>query len=263
MTCFLELNVATGVGILSTPYALAQGGWLSMAFLLLFASICLYTGILLKRCLETDSAILTYPDIGQAAFGGKGRFLVSLLLYFELYCVTVEFLILEGDNLASLFPFGGAGIGSLQFTQEQMYIMLSALIMLPTLLLRDLSLLAYISAGGVVASLAIVSAVGYAGAFDGIGFHHTGTLFNISGLPVSVGVYAFCFCGHAVFPSIYRSMNRRQDFSKVTALPLLSCLLRACWRVNTLHLGACQLSIRSFLVLKPCRQDFKDHLYSL
>ncbi|CAM6108029.1 unnamed protein product [Calypogeia fissa] len=215
------VNVLAGVGILSTPYALAQGGWLSMVFLLLFAVICLYTGILLRRCLDTDSAILTYPDMGQAAFGRKGRLLVSVLLYFELYCVTVEFLILEGDNLASLFPLPSSTIGGFSFTPQQVYIVVSALCMLPTLWLRDLSLLAYISAGGVVASVAIVFAVGYAGAFDGIGFHHTGTLINVSGLPVAVGVYAFCFCGHAVFPSIYRSMKHRADFSKV----LLVCFV--------------------------------------
>ncbi|CAM6112242.1 unnamed protein product [Calypogeia fissa] len=85
-----HLSGGPGVGILSTPYALAQGGWLSMVFLLLFAVICVYTGILLRRCLDTDSAILTYPDIGQAAFGRKGRLLVSVLLYFELYCITVD-----------------------------------------------------------------------------------------------------------------------------------------------------------------------------
>ncbi|KAL3694632.1 hypothetical protein R1sor_008283 [Riccia sorocarpa] len=213
--CLNGTNVLAGVGILSTPYALAQGGWLSLGFLLLFAVICLYTGILLRKCLDTHPSVVTYPDIGQAAFGRRGRLLVSVMLYFELYCVTVEYLIMEGDNLANILPFPDFTVGGSVVTAHQFYIVVSALCFMPTVWLRDLSLLSYISAVGVFACVAIVAVVGYVGAFEGVGFSHTGTLINFSGLPVSVGISAFCFCGHAVFPNIYRSMRNRDQFSKV------------------------------------------------
>ncbi|KAL2633117.1 hypothetical protein R1flu_004596 [Riccia fluitans] len=213
--CLNGTNVLAGVGILSTPYALSQGGWLSLGFLLLFAVICLYTGILLRKCLDTHPSVVTYPDIGQAAFGRKGRLLVSVMLYFELYCVTVEFLIMEGDNLANIFPFADFTVGGFVVTAHQFYVVLSALCFMPTVWLRDLSLLSYISAGGVIACWAIVSVIGYVGVFEGVGFSHTGTLINFSGLPVAVGISAFCFCGHAVFPNIYRSMKNRDQFTKV------------------------------------------------
>ncbi|KAG6548968.1 hypothetical protein Mapa_009409 [Marchantia paleacea] len=212
--CLNGTNVLA-VGILSTPYALSQGGWSTLGFLLLFAVICLYTGILLRRCLDTDPSVVSYPDIGQAAFGRKGRLLVSIMLYFELYCVTVEFLIMEGDNLANLFPFADVTIGNSSISAHQLYIIFSGLFFMPTVWLRDLSVLSYISAGGVIAVLAILSTVGYVGAFEGVGFSHTGTLMNFSGLPVAVGICAFCFCGHAVFPSIYRSMKNKEQFSMV------------------------------------------------
>ncbi|CAI5499001.1 unnamed protein product [Closterium sp. Naga37s-1] len=154
---FNGINVLAGIGILSTPYATAQAGWLGLLVLLFFAAACCYTAILLRRCMDfqpqqsspssasafpSDSSlrsfaddpaapppaspaphsaasarasarivraprpIRSYPDIGEAAFGRAGRWLTAFLLYFELFAVTVELLILEGDNLAHLFPSG-------------------------------------------------------------------------------------------------------------------------------------------------------------
>jgi vesicular inhibitory amino acid transporter len=65
--------------------------------------IACYTGRLLAKCINTSRAIRTYPDIGQAAFGRWGRLLVSVLLYMELFCCCVDFLILEGAHLFAFF----------------------------------------------------------------------------------------------------------------------------------------------------------------
>jgi len=77
------MNVLCGVGILSTPNAVKQGGWLGLLILLLYAVLAFYTGILLRRCLDSESGLETYPDIGQAAFGTTGRFAVSVSLRME------------------------------------------------------------------------------------------------------------------------------------------------------------------------------------
>lgn len=77
---FAGINVLAGVGILTTPYALKEGGWLILLYLLIFSVICFYTGILLRRCLESESGVVTYPDIGQAAFGTTGRIIISVSL---------------------------------------------------------------------------------------------------------------------------------------------------------------------------------------
>ncbi|GAB4840008.1 Amino acid transporter avt1j [Ancistrocladus abbreviatus] len=39
-TCFNGLNALSGVGILSIPYALSEGGWLSLILLLIVAVLC-------------------------------------------------------------------------------------------------------------------------------------------------------------------------------------------------------------------------------
>ncbi|CAI5506361.1 unnamed protein product [Closterium sp. Naga37s-1] len=328
----------TGIGILSTPYATAQAGWLGLLVLLFFAAACCYTAILLRRCMDfqpsphaspSDSSlrsfaddpaapparasarasprivraprpIRSYPDIGEAAFGRAGRWLTAFLLYFELYAVTVELLILEGDNLAHLFPsgdicllpgslvgkgssggvesggvwflegiargvvgggggegqseglFGAAaalssavvrgiepaleaislatGAGNLCLEPKQFYVILSALLVLPTVWLRDLSLLAYISAGGVLASLLLVFGVGWLKEVDHIGdipggISSTTEWFKPMGLPAAAGLFGFCFSGHAVVPNIYRSMKKPDHFTPVMLVSFVVCTL--------------------------------------
>ena len=77
------MNVLCGVGILSTPYAIKEGGWIGLLILFLFAAISCYTGILLRRCLDSESGLETYPDIGQAAFGTIGRIFISVIRPFS------------------------------------------------------------------------------------------------------------------------------------------------------------------------------------
>lgn len=68
------------MGLLSIPYALAEGGWLSLVLLLLVAMVCCYTGQLLQTCMGASPDVRGYPDIGALAFGAKGLFAVSAFM---------------------------------------------------------------------------------------------------------------------------------------------------------------------------------------
>lgn len=72
------INVLCGVGILSTPYAIKEGGWIALSILFIFAVLSFYTGLLLRYCLDSQPGLETYPDIGQAAFGTPGRIAISV-----------------------------------------------------------------------------------------------------------------------------------------------------------------------------------------
>ncbi|XP_044490762.1 amino acid transporter AVT1I-like [Mangifera indica] len=228
-TCFNGLNALSGVGILSIPYALSQGGWLSLIIVLLVAILCWYTGLLLRRCMDAHPLITSYPDIGNLAFGYKGRALVSIFMYLELYLVAVEFLILEGDNLDKLFPNMELKIAALKIGGRQGFVLLTALVILPTTWLRSLDMLAYVSFGGVLASVILAACVLWAGAVDGVGFNERGILLDLQGLPTAISLFTFCYCGHAVFPTLCNSMKDRNQFSKV---------LLVCFSASTINYGS-------------------------
>ena len=155
---------------ISIPFALSQGGWLGLIILFSVAILYFYTGILLHRYMDIEPLIKTYLDIGEMAFWGKGRALVLTFMYLELYLVTIEFLILEGDNLDKFFPNTYFQIVGQKVVRENCFALLTALVILSITWMRSLGLLAYVSAGGVLASLILVGSVFWAGVFDGVGF---------------------------------------------------------------------------------------------
>lgn len=219
------INVLCGVGILSTPYALSEGGWLSLGLFLLLAILSFYTGILLRRCLDSQPGLETYPDIGQAAFGTYGRVIISIFLYMELYASCVEFLILEGDNISAVFPNAKLSLFGSHLTGSELFIIMAAICILPTVFLRDLRYLSYVSAIGVIASVVVVLCVLWAGVLDGVGFQKSGPLLRLSTLPLSIGVYGYCFSGHSVFPNIYSSLKNPAQFPKILMISFSVCTI--------------------------------------
>ncbi|KAG8384696.1 hypothetical protein BUALT_Bualt04G0144800 [Buddleja alternifolia] len=224
-TCFNGLNALSGVGILSIPYALSSGGWLSLILFFLIASCTFYTGLLIQRCMDMDPNIRSYPDIGYRAFGAKGRTLVSISMNIELYLVATGFLILEGDNLHNLLPNMDFEVFGLVIGGKPSFIIIVGLIMLPTVWLNNMSILSYISATGVIASFILIGSIVWAGAFDGIGFQEKGTVLNFKGITTAISLYAFCYCAHPVFPTLYTSMRNRKKFSKVLLVCFLVCTM--------------------------------------
>ncbi|OMO97248.1 Amino acid transporter, transmembrane [Corchorus olitorius] len=211
------INVLSGIGLLTTPYAVKEGGWLSLLLLIVFGIIACYTGILLKRCLESSPGLHTYPDIGQAAFGVPGRLMISVILYAELYAACVEYVIMMSDNLSTLFPNTGIAFSGTYLGAHQVFSIIGTLIVLPTVWLRDLSLLSYLSVGGVGASILVVICLLWVGAVDQVGFHGGGTALNFANLPISVAISGFLIFGDSVESQFTLNMPIKLPASKIAA----------------------------------------------
>lgn len=173
-------------------------------------------------------------------------------MYLELYLVAVEFLILEGDNLEKLFPIKGLKLAGLKFGGKQGFVLITAFMILPTTWLRSLGSLAYVSFGGVLASIVVVCSVFWSGAVDGVGFHQRGILLSWGGMPTSISLFTFCYCGHAVFPTLCNSMKDKSQFHKVL-LSIISTqkTIELSWYF---HINFVVVSFRDFLTSTTVRK---------
>ncbi|PWA92939.1 Amino acid transporter, transmembrane [Artemisia annua] len=150
-----------------------------------------FTGLLMRRCMDSNPSVTSYPDIAGVAFGRKGRITALVFICLELYLVATGLLILEGDNLHKLSPHFGFKIGNTKMDGRHSFVIVAGLIIMPTLWLNDLSVLSYLSFGG--------------------------------GLPMAVSLYTFCYGAHAMFPTIYLSMKKKSQFPIVLIISFLTC----------------------------------------
>ncbi|KAG7027711.1 Amino acid transporter AVT1A [Cucurbita argyrosperma subsp. argyrosperma] len=215
-TIFNGINVLAGVGLLSTPYIVKEAGWASLVVLVLFGIVCCYTTTLMRHCFEKKEGVITYPDLGEAAYGKFGRLFVS--------CYCVEFIILEGDNLTNLFPGTSLSLGSIQLDSMHLFGILTALIVLPTVWLRDLRVISYLSAGGVIATILIVLCLIFLGTNERIGFHQTGEVVNWKGIPFAI-VIGFLMFGKNTLSQITLNMPKHAVTSKVAVWTTVSVML--------------------------------------
>uniref|UniRef100_A0A803MC63 Amino acid transporter transmembrane domain-containing protein n=1 Tax=Chenopodium quinoa TaxID=63459 RepID=A0A803MC63_CHEQI len=138
----------------------------------------------------------------------------------DLYMATTGCLILGGDNLHSLFPRVAIHALGISIDGKSSFIIIIAVILLPMVLLDNLSIFAYISATGCVASLLVLGSILWVGALDGVGFHQaqTTTLLNWKGIPTAISLYMFCYTAHPIFPTLYTSMQKKHHFFKALLL---------------------------------------------
>ena len=73
----------------------------------------------------------------------------------------------------------------------------------------------FLPVGGVIASIVVVICLFWVGLVDKVGFQSKGTTLNLTTLPVAIGLYGYCYSGHAVFPNIYTSMEKPNQYPAV------------------------------------------------
>ncbi|XP_038721932.1 amino acid transporter AVT1H [Tripterygium wilfordii] len=217
------IGMLIGLGQLSTPYALENGGWTSAFLLIGLGVICAYTSHLLGICLEKNPKSRSYTDIGHNAFGKRGRAIAATFIYLEIFMALVSYTICLHDNLVTVFlgkqikvPFW------VKLSSSQLLTVIAILVALPSLWLRDLSSISFLSSGGVFMSLVIVSSVFYTAIFGGIRPNKEIPVLQLHKIPAISGLYIFSFAGHVVFPNLHKAMKDPSKFTKVSIVSFTS-----------------------------------------
>lgn len=214
-----------GLGQLSTPYAIEKGGWgCALIFLMGLAIMCCYSCNLLVNCLKNNPKLRSYVDIGEHAFGRKGRIIASTFIYIEIFMALISYTISLHDNLSKAFEFmHNINLNhylhlSNLLSSSQILTTLAIFIALPTLWLKDLSSISFLSTIGILMSLVIFLSVAFTPIFGNIKVNHDIPLLHLHSVPSISGIYIYSYAGHVVFPNLYKSMKDPSKFTKVSIM---------------------------------------------
>lgn len=205
----------TGLGQLSTPYALENGGWVSAFLLVGLGATCAYSSHLLGKCLRNNPKSRDYKDIGDRAFGTKGRIIATTFIYMEIFMTLVSYTISLHDNLATVFAGLHLDLGWADLSTPQLLAVIAVLVAIPSLWLRNLASISFLSTAGILMSLLIFLTVACTAITGGVRADHEIPVLRLHKIPGIFGMYIFSFAGHIVFPNIYTAMKDPSKFTKV------------------------------------------------
>ncbi|KAJ4830322.1 hypothetical protein Tsubulata_016082 [Turnera subulata] len=206
-----------GLGQLSTPYALEQGGWTSSFLLMGLGVMSTYSSHLLGKCLDKNPKSRSYTDIGQHAFGSKGRAIAAAFVYLEIFMTLVSYTISLHDNIITVFSGAQLRLPWANYlSASQLLTMIAVLLALPSLWLRDLSSISFLSTGGILMSLVIFTSVACTAIFGFVKANRSIPLLQLHKIPSISGLYIFSYAGHLVFPNLHKSMKDPSKFTKVS-----------------------------------------------
>ncbi|KAB2009326.1 hypothetical protein ES319_D10G159200v1 [Gossypium barbadense] len=215
-----------GLGQLSTPYALENGGWGSVFLLVGLGFICTYTSHVLGKCLDKNPKSESFADIGENAFGRKGRVLTATFIYIEIFMALVSYTISLHDNLITVLSRTQIKLpGVPNLHTSQLITVVAVLIALPSLWLRDLSSVSFLSSGGILMSLVIFISVVCTAAFGSVEANHSIPFLHVKNIPAISGLYIYSYAGHFVFPNLYKAMKDPSKFTKVSIVSFAACTL--------------------------------------
>ena len=215
--------VIAGTGLLQIPFALTQGGWSVLIFLIGSGLVNIYTGKKIIKCLDFETngkELFSYPAIGEAAFGAAGKYSV-MFFYNTALCGSVcLYLILSAINLTAL-----VGV----FDEKQWIGLIAIALIILMSFLKSVKEVGWVSLLGAAASVIVVIIVVIVGLLDypnHVG-HVSHKYFEARTFGSVLGTLCFSFGGNFIYPEVARSMgpNKTQfPFAMTLAVLFISFL---------------------------------------
>jgi len=201
------MSIYVGLGLLSKPYAVAKGGWVSIGFCGLFSFVANFSGKMLVKCFETPScqSSKTYANVADRVLGFWGAMLVICVASAEFLIASCICMLFIWANIEQLLP-----------SVQRWYIVgISSAVTLPTVWIIKLGEASWLSLLGFISTLLIVFTLVFVRAY--YGELEDVDLDNIVGpdLPLSLGIFMLSLAGHAALPQVYREMSTPSDFNSM------------------------------------------------
>ncbi|EIE27286.1 hypothetical protein COCSUDRAFT_45803 [Coccomyxa subellipsoidea C-169] len=103
------VNIFMGIGLLSMPFAMKQGGWVGMGALAAATAVFCLSGKLIVRNFDKmpPNTSHTYPALGRLAMGKAGFYTVGSLAFAEFFGDSLIVLIVMWQELMAVLPDRG------------------------------------------------------------------------------------------------------------------------------------------------------------
>ncbi|KAK6201659.1 transmembrane amino acid transporter protein-domain-containing protein [Scheffersomyces amazonensis] len=211
-TIFNSINVLIGVGLLALPVGILKAGWvIGVPVLILCGLVTYWSACLLSRAMDTDSTIMTYADLGYAAYGSSAKLIISLLFSVDLLGAGVALIVLFSDSLYALLG------DDVEWTRTR-FKYISFLILTPFTFM-PLPILSIFSLFGIMATISMTVLVMICGFLKS---DAPGSLLQImptnmwpNSIPdilLGIGILMAPFGGHAIFPNLKSDMRHPYKF---------------------------------------------------
>ena len=254
-----------GTGLLALPYVIAQSGLVSIAALVIIPFIAYYTGAILIDCLydnnyagERVRVRSNYRELGQACSPRFGGTIVTAVQLIELFLLASLYLVLCASLSSSIFP-------ALPLS-DKVWMLIAASVGLPTIFIKNLSQVAWMSLLSVIALLvAVVAVLAYGIARHSAWVPSDILVWDIDNVPVSIAIIAFSYICHPVLPGVESSLENKSQFRTMLALSyIFVAILKLGFSicaflsfssniqdviVNSLPMGVIHSLVNAFLVL--------------
>ena len=207
-----------GTGLLALPYVIAQSGLVAIAAMAVVPFIAFYTGTILIYCLydknDTGERVRVrsnYKQLGEACSPRFGGTTVSAIQLVDLFLLASLYLVLCASLSTGIFP-------DLPLS-DKVWMLIAAALGLPTLFVKNLSQVAWMSLLSVIAlMIAVVSVLAYGIAHESSWTPREILVWNIDEVPVSLAIIIFSYLCHPVLPGVEASMENKSKYRTMLAL---------------------------------------------
>ena len=149
-----------------------------------------------------------YKDLGDVLLPKYGGYVVSGIIQLDLFLMAVSYLVLFGSVMRHDLP-------SVPIT-ERLWIEIAGGLVLPTVFLKSLSQIAWLSATSVIALIAVLVCVLWYGAENTDEWDLTNIVFwDTEGVVSSLSIVMYSYYAHLIIPPVEVSMADKEKFGEL------------------------------------------------